>query len=151
MLRKILLAIAATAVSASLFAQIPTGGVKGTVVDRSDRAPIQKAAIALFQGATEVAATESDDSGAFLVEGLADGIYDMVVNAADYLETRVNVTVNDGFELTVTIIDTENIATVTFVYGEETKTEAVLKGDNIKAYAVCYGLLNDIDIPGLYV
>ena len=41
-----------------------------------------------------------------------------------------SMTVNDGFELTVTIIDTENIATITFVYGEETKTEAVLKGED---------------------
>ena len=97
MLRKILLAFAATILSAGLFAQTPTGGVKGTVVDRSDRSPVQKATIALYQGATEVAITESDDSGAFLVEGLADGIYDMVVIATDYLDTRVNVTVNDGY------------------------------------------------------
>lgn len=97
MLRKILLAFAATLLSAGLFAQTPTGGVKGTVVSRSDRAPIQQATIAIYRGATEVAATESDDSGAFLVEGLADGIYDMVVIATDYLDTRVNVTVNDGY------------------------------------------------------
>ena len=97
MLRKILLAFAATAVSVALSAQIPTGGVKGTVVDRSDRTPIEQATIILLQGATEVASTQSDVSGAFLVEGLEDGMYDMVVAATDYLDTRVNVTVNDGY------------------------------------------------------
>ena len=97
MLRKILLTLAAAAVSAGLFAQIPTGGVKGTVVNRSDRAPIQQASVAVYKGAAEIAVTTSDESGAFLVEGLADGVYDMVVIAPDFLETRVNVTVNDGY------------------------------------------------------
>ena len=93
-------------------AQKPTGGVKGTVVSRTDRAPIQNAAITLVQGTVTVAETVTDEQGAFLIPHLENGMYDLVVNAAEYLETRVNVTVNDGyvknlFTISLTLVKSE--------------------------------------------
>jgi hypothetical protein len=51
----------------------------------------------LYQGTAEVATVTSGDDGRFLIEDLDNGIYDLVIQAPDYLETRVNVTVNDGY------------------------------------------------------
>ena len=63
----LLLAIAA-------FAQ--TGGVKGTVVDRQGRKPVQGAALTLSRGGQTLAEGVTDKEGAFLIEDLADGMYD---------------------------------------------------------------------------
>ena len=80
----------------ALLAQ-PTGGVTGTVVSRTDRNPVQGASIVLLQGAAELAAAQTDEAGRFRIEGLEDGMYDLVVAAPEFLETRVGVTVNDGY------------------------------------------------------
>ena len=76
---------------------VPTGGVKGTVISRTDRTPISGAEIKILQRATEVASTTTLSDGTFTIEGLSDGMYDLVVLSAGYLETRVNATVNDGY------------------------------------------------------
>ena len=90
----------------ALLAQ-PTGGVTGTVVSRTDRAPVQGASIVVLQGASERASVLTDETGIFRIEGLEDGMYDLVVTAPQFLETRMGVTVNDGyvknmFNITVT-------------------------------------------------
>ena len=90
----------------ALLAQ-PTGGVTGTVVSRTDRAPVQGASIVVLQGASERASVLTDETGVFRIEGLEDGMYDLVVTAPQFLETRMGVTVNDGyvknmFNITVT-------------------------------------------------
>ncbi|MBQ3882180.1 MAG: carboxypeptidase regulatory-like domain-containing protein [Bacteroidales bacterium] len=95
MIRKVTLALVASLVSMTLLAQ--TGGVKGTVLNRVDRTPVTNAELTLFQGAQEIATAKTDESGNFLIERLEDGIYDLVVKASEFLETRVNVTVNDGY------------------------------------------------------
>ncbi len=95
--KSILTALATFALSFSLAAQTPTGGVKGTVVSRIDRSPIENANLILYSGAVELARAVSSTDGTFMVESLADGMYDMVINAPGYMETRVNVTVNDGY------------------------------------------------------
>jgi len=97
MFRKATMAVIALLCSLSLLAQDYTGGVKGKVISRSDRSPIQQANVTLFQGAVEIASTASDTEGDFLIENLADGMYDLVIKAPEFLDTRVNVTVNDGY------------------------------------------------------
>ena len=80
--------------SLSLFAQEGDwGGVKGTVVNRAGRAPIAEAALTLSQNGETVATATSDAEGKFLIEGLPNGIYDMTIKAAGFLDATVNVTV----------------------------------------------------------
>ena len=96
-LKKTAAFIAACLTGIALFAQVPTGGVKGTVINRADRTPVPGASLKLKSGAVEIADIKSDDNGGFLVEELADGMYDLEIEAPGFLSTTVNVTVNDGF------------------------------------------------------
>ena len=91
------MALAAAAVSVGLIAQTPTGGVKGKVINRADRNPVSGAVLTLKSGATEIGTIKSDLQGDFLIGDLADGMYDLVIEAQGYLPTTVNVTVNDGY------------------------------------------------------
>ena len=97
MTKKLILALAALLSSVALLAQTPTGGVKGTVINRNGRQPVENARLVLMQGAAQVAQVTSDQEGNFLIEGLADGIYTLVIEAPEFLETQVQVTVNDGY------------------------------------------------------
>ena len=56
MTKRLILAFAALLGSVALFAQAPTGGVKGTVIDRNGRLPVEKAHLVLMQGAAEIMA-----------------------------------------------------------------------------------------------
>ena len=93
MIKKLLLIFAAVLCAASLFAQSPWGGVKGTVVNRAGRAPIAGADITLSQKGEIAATAAADSEGRFLVEGLQNGVYDMTVKANGFLDAHVNVTV----------------------------------------------------------
>jgi hypothetical protein len=97
MYRKSILVLAALLCSVALFGQTFTGGVKGTVVSRADKSPIPNAQLTLFQGAVQIAQTQTSSDGKFLVSNLDNGMYMLVVNATEFLETQVNVTVNDGY------------------------------------------------------
>ena len=79
-----------------LSAQLPERGLTGTVVSRTDRTPVPGATVVLYQGAEEIAAATTDDTGRFRLVGLVPGDYDLVVNAAQYLETRMGVAVTDA-------------------------------------------------------
>ena len=48
MTKRLILAFAALLGSVALFAQSPTGGVKGTVIDRNGRLPVEKAHLVLM-------------------------------------------------------------------------------------------------------
>ncbi|MDT3366997.1 MAG: carboxypeptidase-like regulatory domain-containing protein, partial [Bacteroidota bacterium] len=96
-MKRILLALAALFASVAVFGQAYTGGVKGEVVNRNGRAAVEGARLTLFQGATELATVVSDADGSFMIPDLADGMYTLVIDAPDFLETQVQVTVNDGY------------------------------------------------------
>ncbi|MBP5382177.1 MAG: TonB-dependent receptor [Bacteroidales bacterium] len=81
----------------TLSAQDFTGGIKGTVVNRNGRQPIEKAKLVLMQGAVEIAQTESAEDGSFLIPNLDNGMYTLVITAPDFLENQVQLTVNDGY------------------------------------------------------
>ena len=97
MIKKLTAASAAFLAGILLFAQTPTGGVKGTVINRSDRTPVSGATLKLMSGATEIGTVTADANGNFLMTELPDGIYDLQIDAPGYLQTIVNVTVNDGY------------------------------------------------------
>ena len=108
MTKKLLLTFAAALSAVSLLAQAPqfvdpgtrdgyAGGVKGKVVDRNGRAPIENAQVVLMQGAEEIETVQSAQDGSFLISSLPDGTYVLRITAPDFLETQVQVTVNDGY------------------------------------------------------
>ena len=97
MTKRILLAVTALLASLVLQAQEPTGGVKGTVVSRGGRQPIENARLVLMQGAAQVASVASAQDGTFLIPALPDGTYTLVIDAPEFLESQVQVTVNDGY------------------------------------------------------
>ena len=97
MLRKLTLSVSALLCALCLLAQDPTGGVRGTVVSRADRSAVAQASITLSQGSSVISRTTTDQDGNFLFPNLADGMYDLVIEAEEFVSTRVNVTVNDGY------------------------------------------------------
>ncbi len=97
MTKRLVMTLAALVASVALFAQSYSGGVQGTVVNRNGRQPVENARLTLLKGASEVATAVSAENGTFLIENLADGMYTLVVDAPEFLQTQVQVTVNDGY------------------------------------------------------
>jgi len=95
-MKRLLIAALAVMASVALYAQ-PSGGVKGTVINRNGKQPVENARLVLMQGASEVAVASSAEDGTFFIPELADGMYTLVIEAPDFLETQVQVTVNDGY------------------------------------------------------
>ena len=120
MIKKVLLTVAAVLCASAMFAQSEWGGVKGTVVNRAGRTPVAGAMLTLTQHGETVASAQSGPDGKFLVEGLANGIYDVKVQAPGFLDANLNVTV-EGYvkdlifvgmvvEQVVTDVDDSNFA-----------------------------------------
>ena len=108
MTKKLLLTFAAALSAVSLLAQAPqfvdpgtrdgyAGGVKGKVVDRNGRAPIENAQVVLMQGAEQIETVQSAQDGSFLISSLPDGTYVLRITAPEFLESQVQVTVTDGY------------------------------------------------------
>ena len=76
--------------------EAPSGGVKGRVFSRLDKQAIEHATVVVLQKARTVATVKTNEKGSFMVPGLADGQYVLVVSAPGLLETRLKVTVSDG-------------------------------------------------------
>ena len=115
MTKRIILAFAAALASLTIFAQGPTGGVKGTVINRNGRQPVENARLILKQGAAEIATVSSAQDGSFLIQELEDGMYTLVIEAPEYLESQVQVTVNDGYVKNMFNISLTGIQRVTEV------------------------------------
>ena len=74
-----------------------TGGVKGTIVDRSSRQPIEKATVSLMDGTRELGTVTTAADGTFQFSDLPNGVYTLVVSVPDYLTNNVPATVADGY------------------------------------------------------
>lgn len=96
MSKKLYTLLSALLVSLSLFAQV-TGGVKGTVISRADRSPVEGAKLSLYNGVELLVETETGKDGSFFIGEVKDGMYTLIIRDVDYLETQVNVTVNGGY------------------------------------------------------
>lgn len=97
MIKKYLLSISALILSVAMSAQNPTGGVKGVVVDRSSKTALDGAVLKLYSGTQEIATVRTGADGSFYILDLKDGMYDLVIENSNYLQSKVNVTVNDGY------------------------------------------------------
>lgn len=97
MIKKYLLSISALILSVAMSAQNPTGGVKGVVVDRSSKTVLDGAVLKLYSGTQEIAIVRTGADGSFYIPDLKDGMYDLVIENSNYLQSKVNVTVNDGY------------------------------------------------------
>lgn len=97
MSKKISILLASLLICSSLMAQGLIGGVKGTVVSRAGRVPVEGASLVITKGGEKIAEAVSDGAGKFLIEGLENGMYDMTVSADDFADAHVNVTVDQGF------------------------------------------------------
>ena len=97
MIKKYLLSISALILSVAMYAQNPTGGVKGVVVDRSSKTALDGAVLKLYSGTQEIATVRTGADGSFYIPDLKDGMYDLVIENSNYLQSKVNVTVNDGY------------------------------------------------------
>ena len=95
-MKRIILTITAAFCSLALFAQTPTGGVKGTVVNRNGRVPVENARLILRSGAADIATVTSAQDGTFVIPGLAAGNYTLVIDAPEFRESQVQVTVRAG-------------------------------------------------------
>ncbi len=71
------------------------GGVKAAIVNRSDRTPIAGAQVDLYQGESLHATAITGASGSFCFENLAEGNYQLLVQAEGYLSSEYNVTIQD--------------------------------------------------------
>ena len=97
MFKKLISACAVLLCTLTLMAQTFTGGLKGTVVSRATKSPVENAKLTLYSGAQELATVNSDAKGNFSIPNLDNGMYTLVIDAADFIRTQVNVTVNDGY------------------------------------------------------
>ena len=88
--------MAAALLSLAAMAQAPTGGIKAGVVDRAGRAPVAGATVELGQDGQTLDVFTTGEDGKFLFEGLADGNYELYVEADGYTSTRVNAKVEQG-------------------------------------------------------
>ena len=89
-MRKFLLTIFCALLSLTAFAQI--GGMKGVVVSRDGRTPIQ--GVALFVDGVAVNTTTNQD-GEFVIEGLAPGQYLLRLEAPDFEDLELMVRVKE--------------------------------------------------------
>ena len=93
-MRKLLLTVLGLLLATLLWAQ--ETGVKGKVLSRAGRYPVENARVRLYKGARSVAETKSDKKGAFRLTGVEAGEYSLLIQSPEYLENRVSVRVSAG-------------------------------------------------------
>ena len=100
-MKRFLSALAALLWAMALLANTPVGGVKGRVLSKTDRYPLEQARVRLVQGAEWVAEVRADANGNFRLEEIPAGEYTLVFMATGYLENRLPVVVTEGREKNV--------------------------------------------------
>ena len=100
-MKRFLSALAALLWAMALLANTPVGGVKGRVLSKTDRYPLEHARVRLVQGAEWVAEVRADANGNFRLEEIPEGEYTLVFMATGYLENRLPVVVTEGREKNV--------------------------------------------------
>ena len=93
-MRKLALIVLGLLMATLLWAQ--ETGVKGKLLSRTGRYPVENARVRLYRGAVLLGETRTDAKGAFRLTGLGAGDYVLVFQSPDYLENRVSVSVSAG-------------------------------------------------------
>ena len=75
----------------------PTGGIKGTIINRATREGLPGATLQLSCSGQQLSRASTAQDGGFLFEGLSDGTYEISVQAPDFISTSLNVIVEKGF------------------------------------------------------
>ena len=96
-MKRLITLFAALCASVVMFAQDPTGGITGKVVNRQGRTPVEGAQVTVLKASVALDAVESASDGSFLFEGLEDGSYQLRVNAEGFLQQDIFVKVEKGF------------------------------------------------------
>jgi len=79
------------------FAQ-STGSIKGVIVNRNSREPVQGASVKLMKGGEVIGTVQTSPEGTFLFEKVADGSYQLDVTATEFLTTSIFANVEKGLE-----------------------------------------------------
>ena len=125
-MRKLLLTIFSILLSVSLFAQ--SGGVKGTVVSREDREPINNVAIYVDGVAVN---TTTNQNGEFLIEGLTSGQYLLRFEAVEFEDLEVMVRVKElVYDMQNVVMVPAAMATIDDSAFSELDTDAESAGDS---------------------
>lgn len=95
-MKRFLSALVALFWAAALLADVPSGGVKGRVLSKTDRYPLEHARVRLVTGVGLLAEVLTDEKGAFLIPEVPDGSYTLVFLCTGYLENRLPVQVSEG-------------------------------------------------------
>ncbi len=74
-----------------------TGGISGTVVNRTGRTPIANSTLVLYRGDETVLTAYPEEDGYFYIQGLPNGSYRLVVSAPEFVSSEVNVVVEGGY------------------------------------------------------
>lgn len=69
------------------------GGVKATVVNRAGRVPVPGAQVEVHSASDILAEASTDANGFFLIDGLKNGQYKLIVKAPGFIQGEINLTV----------------------------------------------------------
>lgn len=76
----------------------PTGSLKGVIINRNSREPIQGAVLRLIRDGEAIGTRQTEADGTFCFEQVSDGNYQLDVTADGYLSTSVYAIVEKGLE-----------------------------------------------------
>lgn len=92
--------------------QQPAQTVRGTVKDRESQAAVEFAAIAILKDTVLIKVTESDENGAFRLENIPVGRYNVQVKQVGFLPVKLsNIEVNAGKETVLNILMEGSVVT----------------------------------------
>src|SRR5574344_1500172 len=111
-MKRLITLFAALCASVVMFAQDPTGGITGKVVNRQGRTPVEGAQVTVLKASVALDAVESASDGSFLFEGLEDGSYQLSVNAEGFLQQDIFVKVEKGFVRDVMFVTMTAVTTL---------------------------------------
>jgi len=94
--KRLLCVLTALLWTVALLAASLTGGVKGRVLSKTDRYPVEHARVLLYEDAALKAEVRTDAKGNFVMEDVESGSYVLVFSATGYLENRLPVAVTEG-------------------------------------------------------
>lgn len=87
------IAIIFSLISTALLAQ--TGGVRGVILNRANALPVKDAKVTL-RLPSERMFVYTSESGGFEISGIEDGMYRLEIEAAGFLKTELNVSIQNG-------------------------------------------------------